>query len=363
MRFDITSLGDHLPDPVSRAYSQTQAQRFGTIVECGVRGEALGYGAIWIGEHHASDYIVSSPQMLLAAIASNTDKIRLGSAVSLLPNADPVRLAEDFATLDLLSNGRAEIGFGSGITEHTFQLFGQKVENADALASENLDLVQTLWRDDVVNWSGKFRAPILDTKLEPRTFNGRPIPISRATGSSIATAIAAGKAGHKLALLNIISGFGNARIVAEAYRKAYRESGHDLANMKVSGAAFVYVRENGADLMDRFGPYLANYQNFTRSLLASKGMSRGIGQLFQSVTEKTPAAPGEALLVGEPSAIVEKIEQNFELMGGFDELKLLFDVGGLAADDVLKSIEVFAEKVAPRVRAKSDSETHKAAVQ
>ncbi len=121
MRFDVVSLGDHLPDPNRRHYNQTQCDRYQTLVQMGLRAEELGFGGIWLGEHHASDYIVPAPQMILAAIAAGTRRIRLGSGVSLLPNSDPVRLAEEFAMLDLFSKGRAEIGFGSGITRAYLQ--------------------------------------------------------------------------------------------------------------------------------------------------------------------------------------------------------------------------------------------------
>ena len=164
MKFDLVSLGDHLHDPHTGRYSETQVERFALWVDEGVLAERLGFHAYWMGEHHCSDYIVSSPQMLLAAVAGRTERILLGTAVSLLPNNDPVRLAEDFASLDLLSQGRAQIGFGSGFTEHTFQLFGQDLSRVAELSAENLDLLQRIWTEDRVTWSGQFRPPIDDMR-------------------------------------------------------------------------------------------------------------------------------------------------------------------------------------------------------
>ena len=138
-------------------------------VDVGVHAEKLGFSGIFFGEHHCSSYIISSPQMILAAIAPQTSRIALGTAVSLLPNNDPVRLAEDFATLDLLSNGRAEIGFGSGFTEHTFRLFGQDLARSKEISDENLDLLQKLWRERQLDWSGRYRASIHESELQPRT--------------------------------------------------------------------------------------------------------------------------------------------------------------------------------------------------
>lgn len=357
MRFDVCTLGDHLLDPFTKKYNETQAQRHQTIVEMGVRAEKLGFGGIWIGEHHASDYIVASPHVILAAIASQTSRIRLGSAVSLLPNNDPVRLAEDFATLDLISNGRAEIGFGSGITDHTFALFGQDIKNATEISAENLELIQILWNELDVNWKGKFRAPISDTRLEPRTVSGKSLPITRATGSSEAIAIDAAKRGHKLSLMNVISGFSSVKPLAKTYRDAYLQSGQDKANMSVAGAAFVCIRPNGQKAREHWGPYFGTYQAFSQMLLQSKGMSRGIADLFHNIIMKTPEVLHEAQFVGEPSEVVEMIERAYESMGGFDEIKLLFDVGGQSREDVLLSMELFAEKVMPNVRVSKSAAT------
>jgi len=348
IRFDVVSLGDHLPDPNRREYNQTQSDRYETLVEMGVRAEEFGFGGIWLGEHHASDYIIPAPQMILAAIATRTNRIRLGSAVSLLPNSDPVRLAEEFAMLDLLSKGRAEIGFGSGITEHTFRLFGQNTPDASSISAENLDLIQRLWTEFDINWNGKFRAPIENTRLQPRTFSGKPIPITLATGGSELTARAAGLAGHKLALLTVIGDFASSKPLAEAYRAAYREAGHDPRGMSVSAAAYVFIRPDGKKAREYWEPYINNYQSFVMMLTQQKGFARSLMERFQALG--ATAMSRQAQMCGEPTEIVEMIERGYEDIGGFDELKVLFDVGGLPATEVFGSMMLFADKVIPYVR-------------
>ena len=201
MDFGIISLGDHSRDPNTGKYNETQAERHQMLVEMGVLGEAVGFESILLGEHHFNEYIVAAPQMVLAAIASRTNRIRLGTAVTLLPNNDPVRLGEEFATLDLLSNGRAEVGFGGGLTPETSRLLGQNPEAAKEKGVEHLELLLRLWNEEEVNWRGDHRPPFENGTLQPRTHSGQAIPVSLATASSVLTVEAAARAGHKIMLM------------------------------------------------------------------------------------------------------------------------------------------------------------------
>ncbi len=346
MKFDLITLGDHLPDPHTQRYHETQAERHRMWVDLGVHAEEAGFEAVWLGEHHCSDYIVPSPQMLLAAIAVRTRRVRLGTAVSILPNNDPVRLAEDFATLDLLSTGRAEIGFGSGFTEHTFRLFGQDLNQSDQISAENLELIQKLWNEREIHWEGKFRAPIHDLQVEPRTFSGRAIPISRATATSAAVARDAGRSGHKLMLMTVAGRFADAKPLAAAYREAYRAAGHDPAGMNVSAIAYVYVQRDGRRAREFWHPYRDNYRAFTRALTQAKGLTRGLRELYASLPTEV-MAEREGDFCGDPAEVLDKILWAHEQMGGFDTLICYFDLGGIARADTFASIDLFAESVMP----------------
>jgi alkanesulfonate monooxygenase SsuD/methylene tetrahydromethanopterin reductase-like flavin-dependent oxidoreductase (luciferase family) len=349
MKFDVISLGDHLPDPHTGRYNETQAERYRMWVELAVRAEQLGFDGVWFGEHHCSDYVISSPQMLLAAVAMLTRRVRLGTAVSLLPNNDPVRLAEDFATLDLLSEGRAEIGFGSGFTTHTFELFGQKIEDSEAISAENLALIQKLWNEREINWEGRFRPPIKDSQIEPRTFSGRAIPINRATATSIEVARDAGRSGHKLMLMTVAGRFSDARPLAAAYREAYRAAGHDPAGMSVAAIVYLYLRRDGKKAREFWFPYRDNYRAFTRALTSRKGLTRGLRELYSRIPQEKMAVR-EGDFCGSPDEVIDKILWAYDQMGGFDRLIGFFDLGGIARKEVVEAMDLFAEAVMPALK-------------
>ena len=315
MQFDILSLGDHVPAPGKGQYLETQAERFALWVKMGRIGEALGFRGIQFGEHHDSDYIVSAPQMILAAIAAQTETIKLGTGVSLLANLDAVRFAEDFATLDLISQGRAEVGFGTGIEDSVFKLFGQDPKDRNALIAENLDLLQKLWSEDEVTWEGKFRAPLHSFRLQPKTVSCRPIPIARGTGS-LDTATKIGEAGHQLLLPTMLGQFKSLKGANDAYRTAYRNAGHDPRNMCASGVAYVYVGSETARSREYFEPQRVLDLAFCR--VAAEVARDRLGAS--------------------------------EAVGGLERMTCMFDIGGLPADDVLESIERFSTEVIPIVR-------------
>ncbi|MFT4563684.1 MAG: alkanesulfonate monooxygenase SsuD [Gammaproteobacteria bacterium] len=344
MQFDVVSLGDHLPDPHTGFYNETQAERFQFWVELGHRADKSGYGAIWLGEHHCCDYIGSSPQMVLASIAMRSEKIRLGTAVSLLPNHDPVRLAEEFATLDLLSQGRAEIGFGSGYTAHTFDLFGQNMDDMAEISAENLSLLRTLWDEKEISWSGKFRAPIEQSALQPRTFSGRSIPINIATASNEENARNAGRNGYKLMLMTVVGQFADMRYLADAYRDAYRQSNHDPAGMSVAAVAYVHVQSSGQAARDTWFPYRDNYRAFTKLLTESKGLTFGVRELSKRIAKERFIAR-EADLCGDSNEVTAQILKANTDLGGVDRLICYVDCGGMAGPMVLDSVELFADTV------------------
>ena len=356
MQFDIVSLGDHLPDPHSGRYNETQAERYQFWVALGARAEQCGYSAIWLGEHHCSDYIGSSPQMVLAAIAMRTHKIRLGTAVSLLPNHDPVRLAEEFAVLDLLSQGRAEIGFGSGYTAHTFDLFGQNMDDVVEMSAENLALLRKLWDEGDIDWSGRFRAPIKQPALQPRTYSGRSLPISIATASNEANARNAGSQGYKLMLMTVVGKFSDTRSLAEAYREAYRAAGHDLQRMSVAAVAYVHVQASGEAARDTWYPYRDNYRAFTKALTEDKGLTAGVLEVSKRIAKERFIAR-EADLCGDPAEVTAQVLQAHADLGGIDKLICYVDCGGMAGPAVLDSIQLFADEVIPAVNRELRSDT------
>jgi alkanesulfonate monooxygenase SsuD/methylene tetrahydromethanopterin reductase-like flavin-dependent oxidoreductase (luciferase family) len=344
MQFDILSLGDHVPAPGQDRYLDSQAERVALWLEMGRLGEALGFRGIQFGEHHDSQYIVSAPHMILAAIAGQTKRIKLGTGVSLLANIDAVRFAEDFATLDLISHGRAEVGFGTGIEDSVFKLFGQDPKNRNEMIAENLALLERLWSENEVTWEGKFRTPLDGFRLEPKTFTGRSIPIARGTGS-LETAVKIGEAGHQILLPTMLGQFSSLKGANNAYRDAYHKAGHDPRNLCASGVAYVYVGKNTSLAREHFEPHCDNYgamvaREFTRHI-----MNPDIAKLALSRTQRVI----DLAFCGDAAEVARGVLGACEAVGGLERMTCMFDIGGLPADDVLESIERFANDVIPIV--------------
>jgi alkanesulfonate monooxygenase SsuD/methylene tetrahydromethanopterin reductase-like flavin-dependent oxidoreductase (luciferase family) len=356
MQFDILSLGDHLPLPSGKRFGDTQAERHALWVEMGRTGERLGFRGIQFGEHHDSEYIISAPQMILAAIASQTSRIKLGTGVSLLANMDPVRFAEDFATLDLLSKGRAEVGFGSGIEENVFRLFGQDPSRRREMMAENLDLLKLLWNQRELTWSGKFRADIKNVRLEPKTFTGRAIPVSRGTGT-VDTATAIGKAGDNLMVPTMLGTFDTLRAANLAYRKAYVEAGHDPRRLAVSGVAYVYVGSDGPRAREYFTPFCENYTEMVVREFTRHTMNPDIAKLSLNNNSRVI----DMACCGTPAEVADGIIHASQAAGGLERMTCMFDMGGLPAEDVLHSMEIFARDVMPLVNAAEEEAARDAA--
>jgi alkanesulfonate monooxygenase SsuD/methylene tetrahydromethanopterin reductase-like flavin-dependent oxidoreductase (luciferase family) len=344
MQFDILSLGDHVPAPGQSHYIDSQAERFALWVKMGRLGEELGFRGIQFGEHHDSQYIVSAPHMVLAAIAAQTDTIKLGTGVSLLANIDAVRFAEDFASLDLISGGRAEVGFGTGIEDSVFKLFGQDAKNRNDMIAENLELLQRLWSENEVTWEGKFRAPLHGFRLEPKTFTRRSIPIARGTGS-LDTARKIGEAGHQLLLPTMLGQFESLKGANNAYRNAYAKAGHDPRGACASGVAYLYVGKTTSQARELFEPYCENYGAMVQREFGRHIMNPDIAKLALSRTQRVM----DLAFCGNAAEVARGVLAACKAVGGLERMICMFDIGGLPADDVVESIERFAHDVIPIV--------------
>jgi alkanesulfonate monooxygenase SsuD/methylene tetrahydromethanopterin reductase-like flavin-dependent oxidoreductase (luciferase family) len=349
MEFDILVLGDHLPQPESGLFSETPRQRHQLWLDMAILGDRSGFRAIHLGEHHDSEYIISSPQIILAGMATQTRRIRLGTGVSLISNLDPVRAAEDFATLDMISGGRAEIGVGSGISQHVFRLFGQDPALRNELSRENLRLLERLWNEDEVTWRGDYRAPLEHFRLEPKTLEKKAIPIFRGTATE-AVAAEIGKAGHKLMLLTQVAPFARCRPANEVYREAYRAAGHAPEKMSTSAVAYVYVAEDGDEARRRWTPYGDNYAAMIPREMTRHEMNPNIASHVGLIKSAKHLVDLSGSFVGSPKEVGERIVSAHTELDGFDYLSCVFDVGGLPAEETLASMNLFADKVMPLVR-------------
>ncbi|HEX6965026.1 MAG TPA: LLM class flavin-dependent oxidoreductase [Gemmatimonadaceae bacterium] len=312
--------------------------------------DQVGLDVFGIGEHHRPEYLSSSPAVILAAAAARTTRIRLTSAVTVLSSDDPVRVFQDFATLDLLSGGRAEIMAGRGSFIESFPLFGYDLNDYDALFAEKLELLLALRDRERITWSGSHRAPIEDRGVYPRPVQ-QPLPVWIAVGGTPQSVVRAGMLGLPLAL-GIIGG-APARFapLVELYRASARRAGHDPAALPVSINSHGFVADTSEDAAEAsFPPYL--------DVMSRIGRERGWAppSRRQFDAERSPQG---ALLIGSPQEVIDKILYEHEL---FHHQRMLIQmtVGSMPHAQVMRSIELLGTAVAPVVRRETASGSQRA---
>jgi probable LLM family oxidoreductase len=302
--------------------------------------DRVGLDVFGVGEHHRPDYAVSSPAVALAAAATRTDNIRLSSAVTVLSSDDPVRVFQDFATLDLISGGRAEIMAGRGSFIESFPLFGYDLGDYDELFAEKLELLLRLRESERVTWSGQHRAPLEDVGVYPRPVQD-PLPVWIAVGGTPQSVVRAALFGLPLAIAIIGGQPENFAPLVRLYRRAAEEAGHDPAGLPVSINSHTYVSETSQGASDEYFPTYAAMMNRI-------GRERGWGPMGRRQFE-AGRSPRGALLVGSPEEVAEKILYEHELFGN-ERFMAQISVGALPHEKVLRAIELFGTEVAPAVR-------------
>jgi probable LLM family oxidoreductase len=316
-------------------------QRMRNLMEEARLADELGLDVFAIGEHHREDFLISSPAVALAAAAVTTKNIRLSSAVTVLSSDDPVRVFQQFAEIDLLSGGRAEIMAGRGSFIESFPLFGYDLEDYDDLFAEKLDLLLAIREQTRVTWSGRHRAPLNDAGVWPRPVQD-PLPVWVAVGGSPQSVVRAGSWGLPLAVA-IIGGQPERFVpLVELYREAANAAGQDPEQIKVAINTHAFVGETVAQADAAFAaPYLA--------MMNRIGRERGWPPSGQAEYEAL-RSPRGALAVGTPEQVAEKILFEHELFGN-DRYIGQMSVGAVEHGDVLRSMELFGTEVAPIVRA------------
>jgi probable LLM family oxidoreductase len=340
MELGISMFGDLPFDPATGQFQGPQQRLLEIIEEIKLMDE-LELDYFGIGEHHRPDYAVSSPQIVLAAAATVTRKIKLGSAVSVLSSSDPVKLFQDFSLIDLLSNGRAELMAGRGSFIESFPLFGYDLRDYDALFAEKLDLLLQINSKERVTWHGKFRPSLDDQAVLPRPLNNT-LPIWIAVGGTPESVVRAGRLGLPLMIAIIGGSPVQFRPLFELYRETYIESGHDLSRYQVGIHSHSFFGNDDGELSDRYYPLYAAQMNRV-------GKSRGWPPYQRSQFEYGKSRNG-ALFIGTAEEMVDKILYMQELFG-LTRFAAHMDVGAPAHKDMMKSIEIFGTKIAPKVKA------------
>lgn len=335
----VFTFGDHGTDPVS-GVRVSSAERMRQIVEEATVAEQAGLDVFGVGEHHRGDFIVSAPEVLLAAIAERTERIRLTSAVTVLSSDDPIRVFQRFATLDLLSGGRAEVLVGRGSFIESFPLFGYDLRDYERLFEEKLDLLLRVRADTAVHWSGTTRAPLHGQEVHPRPLQ-QPLPVWVGVGGSPESAERAGRLGLPMALA--IIGGQPARFVpfAQHYRTALSLAGHDpdAVPLAVTGHAFVApMSQEAADVA--FPPYA--------QVMSRIGRERGWPPMTRAQFDAM-RAPHGSLFVGDAEQVAAKLVEQRRLFGNQRAL-FQMGLGALPHAQVLRAIELLGSEVVPMVR-------------
>ena len=336
---------------VATGVTLSPAERLNNLLEEIELADQVGLDVFGVGEHHRREFLDSAPAVILAAAASRTKRIRLTSAVSVLSAHDPVRLFQEFATLDLISNGRAEIVVGRGSFIEAFPLFGLDTNDYDSLFAEKLDLLLKIRENVDVHWSGRHRAPLTGQSVYPRPLQN-PLPIWIGVGGTPASFARAGALGLPL-MVAIIGGEPRRfRPLVDLYRDEGRGAGHAADKLTVGLHAIGFVGDTVAAAADDFYP---GYAHTFTELGKERGWPPTTRAHFDAMR-----GPHGALLVGDPEMVAEKILYNNEVLGGISRITFQMGVSTLPHLKLMHAIELLGTRVAPIVRKELDTATVRA---
>lgn len=339
MELGISTFVETTPD-FQTGKTVSHPQRIREVVEEIILADQVGLDVFGVGEHHREDFAASNPAVVLAAAATQTKNIRLTSAVTVLSSADPVRVFQDFATLDGLSNGRAEIMAGRGSFIESFPLFGYDLDDYEELFEEKLDLLLKLQQSERVTWSGKHRPAIQDVGVYPRPVQD-PLPIWIGSGGNRESVVRAGLLGLPLVLAIIGGSPRQFSPLVQLYKQAAVHAGHDPEKLTVASHSHGFVAEDTELAADRFFPS-------TQHVMNTLARERGWGPYTRSTFDAARTLEG-ALYVGDPDTVAEKVI-HLRKNVGITRFMLHVPVGSMPHDQVLKAIELFGKEVAPKVR-------------
>ena len=338
MEIGVYTFGD-VPQTPAESRSAVEGQRLRDLIEEVELADQVGLDVYGVGEHHRPDYAISAPAVVLAAAASRTSRIRLTSAVTVLSSDDPVRVFQSFATLDLISNGRAEIMAGRGSFIESFPLFGYNLDDYDQLFTEKLDLLLKLRDSERVTWHGTMRAPLREQGVYPRSIQN-PLPVWIAVGGTPQSVVRAATLGLPMALAIIGGAPERFAPVVDLYRDTARQAGRDPATLPVSINSHVFVADASQEASDVFYPPYAE-------VMTRIGRERGWPPLTRQQFEAGRTLRG-ALAVGSPQQVIDKMLFQHEIFG---HQRFLAQMSGVVPHTrMMRHIELLGTEVAPVVR-------------
>lgn len=338
MEIGIGMFGDLAVDEHGKRKSAEQ--RLAELMKEIKLADDVGIDVFALGEHHREDYAVSSPEIVLAAASSITKNIKLASAVTVLSSAEPVKVYEDFATLDLLSNGRAELMAGRGSFIESFPLYGYNLEDYDILFEEKLDLLLKINNQKIVNWKGTKRAPMVNQTVLPRAVNDN-LKIWIAVGGTAASVVRAAKAGLPLIVAIIGGSPAQFKPLVQLYKDEYNRNGYDISKMQIGIHSHSFVNADSQLAADTLYPFYAKQ-------MTKIGRERGWPAYTRQQFETGRGREG-ALFVGSPAEIIDKISYMHELFG-ITRFVAHIDVGGAPHKELMNTIELYGTKIIPALK-------------
>jgi probable LLM family oxidoreductase len=338
MELGVGMFGDNHYDTSGKPLSA--GDRLRELIEEIKLMDEVGLDFYGIGEHHRPDYAVSTPEIILAAAATVTKNIKLGSAVTVLSSADPVRVYQSFATIDQLSNGRAEIVAGRGSFIESFPLYGYNLNHYDELFEEKLDLLQKINQQNPITWNGKHRAALNNQQVLPRAVNNH-LNIWVAVGGTPESVVRAGKAGLPVIFAIIGGNPAQFKPLFQYYRDVYTHFKHDETKLQVGVHMHCFFGENSKQVADEYYPLYA-------AQMTRVGSSRGWPPYQRNQFDFGRGKEG-ALIIGDANEAIDKILQMQEMFG-LTRFSAHMDVGGPSHASLMKSIEIFGTKIAPKVK-------------
>ncbi|TDW71035.1 LLM class flavin-dependent oxidoreductase [Kribbella pratensis] len=332
MQFGVFSVGDVTEDPTT-GVTPTEGERIKAMVAIALKAEEVGLDVFAQGEHHNPPFVPSSPTTQLGFIAAQTSKIILSTSTTLITTNDPVKIAEDYAMLQHLADGRVDLMMGRGNTGPVYPWFGQDIRNGIALAVENYALLRRLWREDVVDWEGKFRTPLQGFTATPRPLDGVPPFVWHGSIRSPEIAEQAAYYGDGFFHNNIFWPISHTKQMIELYRRRFEHYGHGAADQAIVGVGGqVFMRKNSQDAVREFRPYFDNAPVY------------GHGPSLEDFTRETP------LTVGSPQEVIERTLSFREHFGDYQRQLFLMDHAGLPLKTVLEQLDILGEEVVPVLR-------------
>ncbi len=338
MELGITTFAETIPDSAT-GQTVTHGDRLRQVLEEVELAEKVGLAVYGVGEHHRPDFAASAPAVVLAAAAGRTSRIRLTPAVTILSSDDPVRVFQQFATLDLVSSGRAELLVGRGSFIESFPLFGYSLADYEELFAEKLDLLLAIREHERVTWSGRFRPPLEDQAIYPRPEQA-PFPIWVGVGGSPGSMVRAAERGLPVALAIIGGSPDRFAVLANLHRRSLAEAGYDPAQVPLAVHAHGYIADDPDQAAEEFYPSYA-------TAMTMIGQERGWGPMTRPQFEAM-RSPAGSLVLGDPTEVAAKILRWGEVLG-IQRFMLHVSVGTMPHAQVLRTIELLGTEVAPLV--------------